>query len=56
MPDKTRAKKGKGLAKPSKGKADEPLPQGSDKRRAWSHIVGKVKYSSGPGDNIYVFG
>lgn len=25
-------------------------------KRGWSHIIGKVTYSAGPGDNIYVFG
>ena len=25
-------------------------------RRGWSHLIDHVKYSSGPGDNIYVYG
>jgi len=28
----------------------------NDKKRGWSHIIDNVNYSSGPGDNIYVFG
>ena len=28
----------------------------NDKKRGWSHIIDTVNYSSGPGDNIYVFG
>jgi hypothetical protein len=27
-----------------------------NKKRGWSHIIDEVRYSSGPGDNIYVFG
>ena len=26
------------------------------KKRGWRHIINKENYSSGPGDNIYVFG
>ena len=26
------------------------------KKRGWRHIIDKGNYSSGPGDNIYVFG
>ena len=28
----------------------------NNKKGGWSHIIDKVDYSSGPGDNIYVFG
>jgi len=27
-----------------------------DEKRGWRHIIDKANYSSGPGDNIYVFG
>ena len=28
----------------------------NERKRGWSHIIDKIDYSSGPGDNIYVFG
>ena len=26
------------------------------KGRGWSHIIDKIHYSGGPGDNIYIYG
>jgi hypothetical protein len=30
--------------------------QNSNSRKGWSDVFDKLTYSSGPGDNIYVFG
>ena len=37
-------------------KNEERHAKDNNKKRGWSHIIDEVDYSSGPGDNIYVFG
>jgi len=44
--------------KSSKGKPPNKnkCSHGSNSRKGWSDVFDKLTYSSGPGDNIYVFG
>jgi hypothetical protein len=49
MSERTKAKT-HNTCKSSEGKDDKKIEGG------WRDILGEVTYSSGPGDNIYVFG
>lgn len=35
---------------------DEKIGAVTSNKRGWSYIIDKIKYSGGPGDNIYVYG
>jgi len=48
-----RSHKGSGCAKPSQEKDEH---KSTEKKREWKGVFEDVTYSSGPGDNIFVFG
>lgn len=39
-----------------KGKRRKDAEPGKSKKRSWSGIFDNMNYSSGPGDNVYVYG
>jgi len=51
--DEVRNDRKTGCAKPAQ-KADER--KSTEKKREWKGVFEDVTYSSGPGDNIFVFG
>ncbi|MBU1152198.1 hypothetical protein KJ632_05240 [Patescibacteria group bacterium] len=36
--------------------ANKSVSTSKNKKRGWSHLIDKRNYSSGPGDNIFVYG
>ena len=56
MAKKNGAKNRKGAQRAKNGASKKNDDGTKEKKRGWNGIFESVTYSSGPGDNIYVFG